>query len=86
MVFSPSVYSSRITAFSSIIDPATKYHIAHNETHLHSLAMDITKLAAPAATQVRDLLTETTASLNKRRPAKDAPVAPTAVLRNHRAQ
>ncbi|WKY14130.1 hypothetical protein Q1695_000016 [Nippostrongylus brasiliensis] len=28
----------------SIIDPATKYHIAHNETHLHSLAMDITKV------------------------------------------
>ncbi|VDL81609.1 unnamed protein product [Nippostrongylus brasiliensis] len=39
----PIIECIRTTA-TCIIDPATKYHIAHNETHLHSLAMDITKV------------------------------------------
>ncbi|KAK5966997.1 hypothetical protein GCK32_009453 [Trichostrongylus colubriformis] len=44
LVFSPSMHSTRITSFSSILDPAIKYHQSHNETHLHDLAMAITKV------------------------------------------
>ncbi|KAK6053229.1 PA domain protein [Cooperia oncophora] len=44
LVFSPSTQSSRITSFASILDPALKYHHSHNETHLHNLAMAITKV------------------------------------------
>ncbi|KAK6033456.1 PA domain protein [Ostertagia ostertagi] len=44
LVFSPSMQSTRITSFSSILDPAIRYHQSRNETHLHHLAMAITKV------------------------------------------
>ncbi|VDO67214.1 unnamed protein product [Heligmosomoides polygyrus] len=44
LVFSPSRHSTKITSFSSILDPAVRYHTSRNETHLHNLAMAITKV------------------------------------------
>ncbi|VDO20229.1 unnamed protein product [Haemonchus placei] len=44
LVFSPSMHSTRITSFSSILDPALGYYRSHNETHLHSLAVAITNV------------------------------------------
>uniref|UniRef100_A0A7I4YZN6 Peptidase M28 domain containing protein n=1 Tax=Haemonchus contortus TaxID=6289 RepID=A0A7I4YZN6_HAECO len=44
LVFSPSMHSTRITSFSSILDPALGYYRSHNETHLHSLALAITNV------------------------------------------
>ncbi|KAJ1364692.1 Aminopeptidase naaladl1, partial [Parelaphostrongylus tenuis] len=43
LVFSPSTHSSRFTSFSSILDPAISYQITNNQTHLHQLAIAITK-------------------------------------------
>ncbi|VDM75535.1 unnamed protein product [Strongylus vulgaris] len=52
LVFSPSSHSPRFTSFACILDPALDYHLSHNETDLHNLAMAITKVQYAVETAI----------------------------------